>query len=185
MTTDLTDVIARIPEWQAAKSLTVVDQPGGKTNRNFLVTVDGERFVLRVSGENTAPLGIRRATEREAILAASGIGVAPDVVAYSLPEGHLVTRFIEGVEWSPEEFRRPEVIRRVAATMRRSMPSRPLRASSSLTGTLNSDWTWQRRAGSPADHTREVSGPDATNSRDAGGGSGRDALPVPQRSLAQ
>jgi thiamine kinase-like enzyme len=57
--------------------------------------------------------------ERDAILAAAGIGVAPEVIAFILPEGHLITRYIAGVEWSGDEFKRPEIIVRVAEALRR------------------------------------------------------------------
>jgi len=74
--------------------------------------------VLRIGGANTAQLGIDRRTERDAVLAASAAGIAPEVVLFTLPEGYMVTRFIDGHKWTPDEFRIPAVIRRVAATMR-------------------------------------------------------------------
>jgi aminoglycoside phosphotransferase (APT) family kinase protein len=44
------EIIARVPAWQDARSIAVEPQKGGLTNENYLLTVDGERFVLRVSG---------------------------------------------------------------------------------------------------------------------------------------
>jgi thiamine kinase-like enzyme len=119
MPTDPNEVIARIGAWASARSVTVEEQKGGKTNVNYRVTVDGEQFVLRISGPNTAPLGIDRARERDATLAAARIGVAPEVVAFLFPEGHLVTRFIAGREWSPDDLKRPDVIPRAADVLRR------------------------------------------------------------------
>ncbi len=119
MKTTPEEIIAQIPAWQNVQSLTFAEQPGGKTNRNFLVTADGERFVLRLSGENTEFLGIHRATERAATLAAASIGIAPEVIAFLLPKGHMVTRFIEGVEWSSDDIKRPEIVPRVADALRR------------------------------------------------------------------
>ncbi len=69
---------------------------GGITNRNFKVRVGGEEFVLRVGGKDTALLGIDRAIEHEASLAASRLGIGPEVVAFLEPEGYLVTRFLDG-----------------------------------------------------------------------------------------
>ncbi|MBE0699076.1 MAG: phosphotransferase [Anaerolineaceae bacterium] len=112
------EIIAQINDWHNARNITLQVQAGGKTNRNFLVTVDGEKFVLRIGGENAAAIGICRATECAAISAAASVGIAPEVVAFFLPEGHLVTRFIEGVEWSVEDFKQPNVIKRVAETLR-------------------------------------------------------------------
>ena len=112
------DVISRVPAWQNARTISVECQKGGLTNANYVLTVDGERFVLRLSGDNAAQLGIDRPTERDAMMAASKVGIAPEVILFSLPEGHLVTRFIEGGrEWTIDEFKDPAVIRRVAETM--------------------------------------------------------------------
>lgn len=119
MTPIVREIIAQIPAWQHARNIAGEAQKGGLTNENYLLTVDGERFVLRVGGKNTAQLGIDRKTERDALLTASKAGIAPDVVLFTLPEGHLVTRLIDGREWSMEEFRAPDVIRRVADVLRR------------------------------------------------------------------
>ena len=82
-------------------------------------------FCARVGGNNTTQLGINRLTERDAVLAASTAGIAPEVILFTLPEGHMITRFIEGREWTTDEFREPDVIRRVAQTMKRvhALPS--------------------------------------------------------------
>jgi thiamine kinase-like enzyme len=45
--------------------------------------------------------------------------VGPEVVAFIRPEGYLVTRFIEGEPVSLEEVRRPDMLRRVADSIRR------------------------------------------------------------------
>jgi thiamine kinase-like enzyme len=70
---------------------------GGITNHNFRVDVQGASFVLRIGGAETGLLGIDRVVEREASVAAAALGIAPEVVAFVEPEGHLVTRFVEGV----------------------------------------------------------------------------------------
>ena len=69
---------------------------GGITNHNFKVTAGGELYVLRVGGNDTGLLGIDRAVEHEASLAAAELGIGPEVVAFLEPEGYLVTRFVEG-----------------------------------------------------------------------------------------
>jgi thiamine kinase-like enzyme len=69
---------------------------GGITNRNFKVRADGEEFVLRVGGKDTALLGIDRDVEHEASLAAFRLDIGPEVVAFLEPEGYLVTRFLDG-----------------------------------------------------------------------------------------
>ena len=78
------------------RAATIEPLGGGITNRNFRVDVDGETFVLRIGGEDTALLGIDRLAEHAASRVAAVLGLAPEVVAFIEPEGFLVTRFVEG-----------------------------------------------------------------------------------------
>jgi thiamine kinase-like enzyme len=91
---------------------------GGITNHNFKVHRDGETYVLRIGGKDTDLLGIDRHAEHAAAKAAADLGVGPEVVAFLEPEGYLVTRFVEGEPAPPEELRRPEALREVAALLR-------------------------------------------------------------------
>jgi thiamine kinase len=113
------EIIVRIPDWTHAQQISSERLPGGMTNRNYLITVDGQRFVLRVSGPNTTLLGINRSTEHAIIRAAAQIGIAPEVVYGIEPEGHLVTRFILGRKLSREDTRRPEVSYQLAQLLKR------------------------------------------------------------------
>ena len=54
MNEELAPIIARIPAWSHAEQIQV-ERTAGLTNANYCVAVDGERFVLRASGENTTP----------------------------------------------------------------------------------------------------------------------------------
>ena len=119
MDAQIQQILSRVPACRQARDIVVEPQAGGYTNANRLLVIDGERYVLRIGGENAGPLGIDRRRERDALLAASGIGVAPEVLAFLLPEGHLITRHIEGRAPTRQEFQQPDVIRRVARTMRR------------------------------------------------------------------
>ncbi len=91
---------------------------GGITNHNLKVVIDGEAFVLRVTGKDTGLLGIDRTVELAATEVAAAAGVGPEVVAFVDPEGWLVTRFIEGVTPDLERMREPEMLGRVAAALR-------------------------------------------------------------------
>lgn len=91
---------------------------GGITNHNFKIVLRDGSYVLRVAGSDTALLGIDRAVEHEASLAAAAVGVGPDVVAFVEPEGYLVTRFIEGSIVPVESMRAAENIGRVAQALR-------------------------------------------------------------------
>src|SRR6266550_6635281 len=117
---ELTRALRRLPEL-ARGELTFIALSGGITNRNFLVTgaPDGSKFVLRLAGNDTHLLGISREVEHAATVAAAGVGVGPEVIAFVRPEGYLVTRFIEGRPIPEAEMRTPERLRAVGDTLRR------------------------------------------------------------------
>ena len=99
---------------------------GGITNHNFKVSFGVDTYVLRIGGKDTELLGIARAVEYAATLAAAAAGVGPEVVTFVEPEGYLVTRFIEGRPIPPEEMRRADTTRRVAAALRRFHQGPPI-----------------------------------------------------------
>lgn len=127
MSLDVSEAIARVPQWAGVPDVEVTPLGGGITNQNFRVTVSGESFVLRLAGENTELLGINRQNEHAANVAAARAGVAPEVVYFIEPEGYLVTRFVDGRPISVEEMGSPANIRRVAEALTRvhSMGSIP------------------------------------------------------------
>jgi thiamine kinase-like enzyme len=111
-------VIAQVPAWQGAREIRV-ERIAGLTNTNYCITVDGERFVLRLSGKNTDRLGINRAHEHAALRAAAAAGIGPEVFVFLPPEGHLATRWIEGRHWDVSEFRTSERVRLLTDTVKR------------------------------------------------------------------
>ena len=117
---ELTGALRRLPEL-ATGELTFTALSGGITNRNFLVSgaADGSRYVVRLAGNDTHLLGISREVEHAATVAAAGVGVGPEVVAFIRPEGYLVTRFIEGRPIDEAEMRTPDRLRAVGDTLRR------------------------------------------------------------------
>lgn len=117
---DLIRAMAGVPEL-AGHRLTLTPLSGGITNRNYLVELDDSprRYVIRLAGNDTHLLGISREVEHAATIAAAGVGVGPEVVAFIRPQGYLLTRFIEGVGVSDAAVHRPETIHRVADSLRR------------------------------------------------------------------
>jgi thiamine kinase-like enzyme len=91
---------------------------GGITNHNYRVQVGGESFVVRIGGRDTELLGIDRQAESAAARMAASVGVGPEVIAFVEPEGCLVTRFVPGHPVPPEQMRSPQVIARVARSVR-------------------------------------------------------------------
>jgi thiamine kinase-like enzyme len=110
----------RIPEL-AGHELSISPLSGGITNRNYLVAAAGlgQRLVVRMAGNDTHLLGISRDVEHAATVAAAGVGVGPEVLAFIRPEGYLVTRFIEGQPLHQAAVHSPETIVRVADSLRR------------------------------------------------------------------
>ena len=127
MTLAIEEIIARIPMWKDAKNLSVALLQGGITNHNYRVDVGDESFALRIPGDETALLGINREYECRTQQIAAEAGIAPEVVYFLVPEGYLVTRFIQGRAIPPEELRQPENLQRLAKILRRihSMPEIP------------------------------------------------------------
>jgi thiamine kinase-like enzyme len=78
---------------------------GGITNRNYRVRFGGRDCVVRLPGKDTELLGIDRAAERAATMAAAAIGIGPDVLAFEPERGCLVTGFIDARPVQPEELR--------------------------------------------------------------------------------
>jgi thiamine kinase-like enzyme len=120
-------IIDRIPGWKDAQDFQV-EPLAGLTNTNYAVTVHGERFVLRVSGSNAARLGVNRELEREILLAASKAGIGPQVAHFLLPEGHLVTRYIDGQHLAVEAYCTRENIQRIVERVKYLHSLPPIRA---------------------------------------------------------
>jgi thiamine kinase-like enzyme len=117
---ELVRAMQRVPDL-AGRPLTLTALSGGITNRNFLVQGQGlpDRFVIRLAGNDTHLLGISREIEHAATVAAAGVGVGPEVVAFLRPEGYLVTRFIAGTPIAELDIHHPGTIARVADSIRR------------------------------------------------------------------
>jgi thiamine kinase-like enzyme len=91
---------------------------GGITNRNYLVSLGGNRYVIRVPGKDTSLLGIDRSAEREANENAAAIGVAPKVAAQLDDPPCLVTEFITCTEMTAEDLREPATMKTVMDLLR-------------------------------------------------------------------
>ena len=110
--------IARVPFLKDAKDIKSSELTGGITNKNYKLETGGKAYMLRITGENTDLLGIKREIEHASNLAAGLLGIAPEVLYFIEPEGYLVTRFIDGKRIPPEEMVKPDNIRRVVRKLR-------------------------------------------------------------------
>ena len=81
------------PDWHLRSIGAIERLPGGYANDNFSFDYAGSGYVLRVVREGL-PGAIARELERD-LLATSLASLAPTLVAYRLPQGHLLTRRID------------------------------------------------------------------------------------------
>ena len=91
----LEQAIARVPFLKGATDIKTTELKGGITNLNYKLESGGKAYVLRVTGETTGLLGIKRDVEYASNKAAGELGIAPEVYYFIEPEGYLVTRFIK------------------------------------------------------------------------------------------
>jgi thiamine kinase-like enzyme len=117
LATEARALIGLIPRLRG-KEVKVSPLKGGLTNRNYRLDCEGERFVLRVMGDNSRLLGINRRAEHACLQAAHAIGIGPEVVAFFPDKGALVTRFVTGRVLVPEALKSPAILRRVVASLR-------------------------------------------------------------------
>jgi thiamine kinase-like enzyme len=131
MALTIAEAISRVPQWAGVSDINSTALGGGITNNNFRIDVAGESFVLRIPGADTELLGINRDYEYAANLAAGRLGIAPEVYYFIQPEGYLVTRFVFGRPFPPEEISQTENICRVMHTVRE------IHAMQEIPGTFN------------------------------------------------
>ena len=82
----LVAALQRVPE-TAGHELVLTPLSGGITNRNYLIGLAGatDHYVIRLGGNDTHLLGISREVEHAATVAAAGVGIGPEVIAYIRP----------------------------------------------------------------------------------------------------
>ena len=68
----------------------------GMTNRSFLFSVNGQKYIMRIPGEGTDQL-INRQQETAVYSAISGLGLCDDPVYINPENGYKITKFLDGV----------------------------------------------------------------------------------------
>ncbi|MEX0852663.1 MAG: choline/ethanolamine kinase family protein [Bauldia sp.] len=108
------DRAARLAIWTGP--VTVAPLGGGITNRNFVVTHAGERYVVRI-GDDIVVHHVMRFNERAASRAAHAAGISPELV-HAEP-GVLVMRYIDGMTCKAEDIRDDSRLARMVALLKR------------------------------------------------------------------
>src|SRR3954470_23112588 len=91
---------------------------GGITNHNFRARFGDAEVVLRIAGRDTELLGIDRAAEPIATVAAAELGIAPAVLAFLPEHSCLVTAFVDAVPIADQALREPPALHQVARALR-------------------------------------------------------------------
>lgn len=117
----ITDLLQQVPAWQGIRfsDLRNFKPMGGGTNKGYYFENVHGRFVLRISGENAVHIGINRPAEFEALARASAAGLAPEIMHFYCPEGHLLTRWLDGVVLDWPDMPKAEILPQVADVLRR------------------------------------------------------------------
>lgn len=96
-----------------------IERLAGLTNRNYKVTLGGDRFVLRIPGEGTSEY-INRRHEAVAARIAADAGVNAELLFFDESDGLMLTRFIDGAAtMNAERFRDLGSVSRAAKAFRR------------------------------------------------------------------
>ncbi len=116
----------QVAAW-AGTSIELRPLPGGITNRNFVATVRGAQFVIRLPGERTDLLGIDRSHEASAAARAAALGIGPALAGELPGAGTMITELVSGTH--PTQAQLVERLAEVVALLRRFHGSGPLAAS--------------------------------------------------------
>ena len=93
---DALDVIAHVFHTTPDQVVDITVLKKGMTNRSFLFSVHGDKYIMRIPGEGTDQL-INRAQEAEVFRTISGHGLCDDPVYINPANGYKITKFLDGI----------------------------------------------------------------------------------------
>lgn len=88
----------------------------GYTNSNYLINYQENKFVLRVTGENTNFLGINREDEFRVLTKLSSYQIAPTIIGFQ-KNGNMLSHYIEGNKLLLKDFRDKKTLIRIINTI--------------------------------------------------------------------
>ncbi len=92
---------------------------GGASNRNFVAATPEVTYALRIANAQSERFAVDRAAAIQAQHEAAAGGLAPEAIASKLPEGHVLSAFLEGATLGEGQLRERDVLETVGATLRR------------------------------------------------------------------
>ena len=93
---DALEVIAKVFNCNTSDILDIQVLKKGMTNRSFLFTVNGAKYIMRIPGEGTDQL-INREDEAEVFSSLKGKGLCDNPVYINPKNGYKITKFLEGI----------------------------------------------------------------------------------------
>ena len=110
MSNRLDDVLRQWPQWPSAlgvsqKPKIVRQLDGGLTNQSVLIEAHQKPYVLRLNASNEKELGIDRASEYQIYQGLAASGIVPRCYYYSPCGQYTLFEFIQGRQWSLDDFR--------------------------------------------------------------------------------
>jgi thiamine kinase-like enzyme len=107
-----------LASWDIPGPAAVEVLAGGANNRNYVVDAGRGRYAMRIANTLSERLSVDRSRAIQAQRDAAAAGLAPDVVGCTLPEGHLLSVFVDGETLDPQTVREPETLAIVATALR-------------------------------------------------------------------
>jgi len=126
LTGSLDAVLELVPEL-GGQPRSVTELPGGLTNANYRVTVEGGSYVVRRWADDTGLLAIDRDNEYENSVRAAEVGVGAPVVGYLPEHNTMVFEFIMGTTMDAEQLRSGGHVLAIAEACRRLHGARRFR----------------------------------------------------------
>ncbi|MGH8262131.1 MAG: phosphotransferase [Steroidobacteraceae bacterium] len=123
---------AKLPMLGPVARWKIAALPGGIANRSWLIEAADCKLVLRVPVEATAELGVDRASEHAALLAAAGAGLAAPLVYFDTASGLMLAQYLAGRAWTRTDTHDERCVRRLAATLKRLHAVEPPQAARRL-----------------------------------------------------
>ena len=112
------EAAAHVSLW-SGREVRISALSGGLTNENYLVEVEGNRYVMRLPGQSTELLSIDRENEVYNTKAAATTGIGPQVVEHVAGLDVMVLEFIPGPTMSAKSLQAVEMPARMAQSFHR------------------------------------------------------------------
>jgi len=110
-------VIASIPALSGARPVRKLG--GSQASDSWLLERSDGPVMLRIDRPLAARLGLDRASEFGVLRTAFAAGLGPEPLHSDPAAGVLVTRFLPGAQWRPEDLRQPARLGRLGRLLRR------------------------------------------------------------------